>query len=309
MNFEKLSAKLEGFNHYYESELKPKLLDLELRRKKASSLLKKATVVVVIIAIVIIISMGSDAPFIFILIGGSIIFGFFKRRVTAVEREAKMNVMPILCEYLGFNYSNEPRINKLKQFENLSIIASHNREYREDEISGQLSEVDFWLQEAKLVKVSGTGKNKTRRTVFKGLLCHFDFHKNFKSTTIGKKDWTAFGNFFTGAFTAGEKVKLEDPEFERKFEIYSTDQVEARYLLTPGFMQRMLDLLGSGHTNSIQFAFDDGKLYMALESSKKFFEGGGHDLNKPEFVFSIINDISLMFEIVKTLNLTQKTKI
>ena len=48
---------------------------------------------------------------------------------------------------------------------------------------------------------------------------------------------------------------------------------------------------------------------MAIESPKKFFEGGDFNLNEPEYVQNIINDIALVFDVVKTLNLTQVTKI
>lgn len=309
MNFEGLSDKLTGFNQYYESDLRERLEKLEARRKIAQSHFIYATIAVVITGIAIFALMKDDVPFQVIFIVGALILAFFGRRVAIVKKEAKLSVLPIICDHLDFKYSSDPRHNLLNKFENLSLVPGHNREKREDEISGTLTDVDFWLQEAKLVQVSGSGKNRTSRTVFKGLLCHFDFHKNFNGTTIGRKDFTSFGNFFSGFFTSGERVRLEDPEFENKFEVYSTDQIEARYLLTPGFMQRVLDLLRLPQIRHVQFAFDDGKFYMAIESPKKFFEGGDHNLNEPEYVQNIINDIALVFDVVKTLNLTQVTKV
>lgn len=309
MNFEGLSEKLEGFNHYYESELKEKLDALEARRKVAKSHFSYAVIGVISLGIIIFVSMQGEIPIEAIFIVGGLILAFFGRRISKVKQEAKLNVLPVVCDYLEFNYSHNSRHNLLKRFEALSLVPGHNRDAREDEIAGTLTEVDFWLQEAKLRMVSGSGKNRTSRTVFKGLLCHFDFHKNFKGTTIGRKDFTAFGNFFSGFSTSGERVKLEDPEFENKFEVFSTDQIEARYLLTPGFMQRVLDLLRIPDIKHVQFAFDDGKFYMAIESPKKFFEGGDFNLNEPEYVKNIIHDIALVFDVVKTLNLTQMTKV
>jgi hypothetical protein len=309
MNFEGLSEKLTGFNQYYESDLRERLEELEARRKIAQSHFTLASIAVVIIGIVIFAIMKDDVPFQAIFIVGGLILAFLGQRVSIVKKEAKLSVLPIICDHLEFVYSSGPRHNLLQKFENLSLVPDYNRENREDEISGTLTDVDFWLQEAKLVQVSGSGKNRTSRTVFKGLLCHFDFHKNFKGTTIGREDFTSFGNFFSGFTTVGERVRLEDPEFENKFEVYSTDQVEARHLLTPGFMQRVLDLLRLSQIKHVQFAFDDGKFYMAIESPKKFFEGGDFNLNEPEYVQNIINDIALVFDVVKTLNLTQVTKI
>lgn len=309
MNFEGLSEKLDGFNRYYESDLRPLLAGLEVRRKAARKNLFTAAIPVVMIVVGVFIITQNNAMS-FVAMGvGLLIIGYFVKKLSDVKREAKLSVLPILCDYLEFDYSHSPRLNKLRRFRDLSILPSYDEEKREDEVSGSLTEVDFWLQETKLVRVTRTKKSTKRTTVFKGLLCHFDFHKNFMGTTIGKKDYSAIGNFFADAFTSGERVKLEDPDFEDKFQVYATDQIEARYLLTPGFMQRLLDLLNASFIKNIQFAFDDGKLFMSLESSKKFFEGGDNELDDPEYVLNIIRDISLVFDIVKTLNLTQETKV
>ncbi len=309
MNFEDLSEKLNGFNDYYERDLKEVLADIEIRRKKAFQNFLTAGAIIALIAIVFLILTNANAPIVAIGIGGLIVLAYFYSKVLNLRRRAKLSVLPIICDYLEFEYSYAPRINLLAKFRGLALIPSYDEEEREDEISGSLKEVDFWLQEVKLIEVKQEEDGESLTTVFKGLLCHFDFHKSFKGTTIGRKDFTALGNFFSGFTTSGERVKLEDPEFENKFEVFSTDQIEARYLLTPGFMQRVLDLLRIPDIKHVQFAFDDGKFYMAIESPKKFFEGGDVNLNEPEYVQNIINDIALVFDVVRTLNLTQVTKV
>jgi hypothetical protein len=35
-------------------------------------------------------------------------------------------------------------------------------------------------------------------------------------------------------------IRLEDPRFEKEFCVYGEDQVEARYILTPSLMERIL---------------------------------------------------------------------
>ena len=39
-----------------------------------------------------------------------------------------------------------------------------------------------------------------------------------------------------------QPVRLEDAAFEKKYEVYSSDQIEARALLTPAFMERFVAL-------------------------------------------------------------------
>ena len=36
-----------------------------------------------------------------------------------------------------------------------------------------------------------------------------------------------------------QDVKLEDISFDKRFNVYTKDQVEARYLTTPTFMERL----------------------------------------------------------------------
>jgi hypothetical protein len=49
-----------------------------------------------------------------------------------------------------------------------------------------------------------------------------------------------------------EEIKLEDPEIRKNFVVYSTDQVEARYLLTPSFIQRFKRLKTAYGTKKIK---------------------------------------------------------
>jgi len=173
-----------------------------------------------------------------------------------------------------------------------------------------VDDIDFELLEAKLVNVSRDSKGRTTRTtVFQGFLVQFDFHKNFNGQTVITKDHTVIGNFFSNMSKNGERVKLEDREFEEQFEVHSTDQVEARYLLTPRFMERLLSFSRLPSVKQLQLAFKDGSIYMAIKRSSNAFEGGSLNLNDPKLVQQNIKDIALIFDMVTELNLTQETKI
>ncbi len=55
---------------------------------------------------------------------------------------------------------------------------------------------------------------------------------DFAEKLLGK-----FGQKFQKSFTHGKLVKLENPEFEKEFVVYSSGQQEARYILTPVMME------------------------------------------------------------------------
>jgi hypothetical protein len=63
-----------------------------------------------------------------------------------------------------------------------------------------------------------------------------------------------------------QPVRLEDPAFERAYEVYGSDQVSARALLTPAFMERFLALASSGRFGAPAALVQDNRLLMALGS-------------------------------------------
>ena len=70
-------------------------------------------------------------------------------------------------------------------------------------------------------------------------------------------------------------VRLEDPRFEKAFEVYASDQIAARALLTPAFMERLMTLgQRAGFSTPTALAVDN-RLTIALPKS------GAHDLFEP----------------------------
>ena len=147
--------------------------------------------------------------------------------------------------------------------------------------------------------------------MFRGLLCEFDFHKNFTGTTIITRDHTKFGNFFAKFGKIGERIRLEDPEFEKLFEVYGTDQVESRYLLTPGFMERIRHLSQMVGRGNLQLAFDKGRLLLAIKKSENSFEGGSvfSDLSDISHIEKNIRELTLIYDVVDKLRLELETRI
>lgn len=76
--------------------------------------------------------------------------------------------------------------------------------------------------------------------------------KKFSSQTFINSKSRTGNNFFEG-----KEVNLEDIEFSKMFYTLSQDQVEARYLLTPSFMTRLLLLSYTKKYNQIQVLFSN----------------------------------------------------
>ncbi len=68
----------------------------------------------------------------------------------------------------------------------------------------------------------------------------------------------------------GEKVILEDPEFMARYDVYSTDQIEARYIMSPSLMERILKMDTAG--NSLYFSFKNDRISIANNNGRNNFE-------------------------------------
>jgi hypothetical protein len=66
-------------------------------------------------------------------------------------------------------------------------------------------------------------------------------------------------------------VKLEDPEFEREFVVYSSDQVEARYILSTSLMKRIVDFRRSCD-KKLHLSFINSQVNVAISFKRNLFE-------------------------------------
>ncbi len=102
---------------------------------------------------------------------------------------------------------------------------------------------------------------------FKGSVLKCEFNKKFNGKTV------AVSKDFNTKFL-GEKELLDDVKFNENFRVFTTDKVEARYLLTPVFMGKLNILKAYKNTlKSPSAAFMDNKFYLFCFSRRNFFEG------------------------------------
>lgn len=93
------------------------------------------------------------------------------------------------------------------------------------------------------------------------IIINADIPKKFKGMTIVVRA-NKFG-MWDKVYQSLSSVSLESPELEEAYAVYSTDQVEARYLCTTSFIDRFTQL--GQFTNSDVFAyFYEGKLFLQL---------------------------------------------
>ena len=83
--------------------------------------------------------------------------------------------------------------------------------------------------------------NDNKLFINNGKLC-IDIFDNHKKNKITKKL---------------EQVFLEDAEFNNNYNIYSDNQIESRFLLTPTFMERLKNIQAAFLVFSVNFVFNN----------------------------------------------------
>ena len=101
---------------------------------------------------------------------------------------------------------------------------------------------------------------------FGGLLIRVVHHTAFLFRTIVKRDK---GRRNPAMVEEMKVVRLVSSEFEALFEVYSDDQVEARALLTPDFMERLMAFDSHPQFKGLQIGFIGNSMYAALPSPER----------------------------------------
>jgi hypothetical protein len=101
----------------------------------------------------------------------------------------------------------------------------------------------------------------------------------------------------------GQLIKLEDPQFEKEFVVYGDDQVEARYILSPSLMSRIVDYKQKTGKR-IYLSFVGSTIFVAIWIGRNLFEPRiFKTLLDFEPIRQYYEDLKIAIEIVEDLNL------
>lgn len=222
-----------------------------------------------------------------------------------VEKYKDEVIKPIVeAQFPGIIYEDNHHISE-RMFNASNLFINPDRFDGEDLFSGKLDATAFTFSEIH-AEEKHTSRDKdgntttSYSTIFKGLFLIADFNKEIQNDTYvyssGGKNW----------FSRYKRVRLEDPVFEDRFNVYSDDQVEARYILTPKIMERIVELEDRFGEN-LYLSFRGHNVYIAISESYDMFETSFHDevnftqierfLAEVESILAILNDLDLNLRI------------
>jgi len=147
----------------------------------------------------------------------------------------KRELMPLLLRRYGELRYVEGAVPAVASLATKGLLPSHDRAAIDDAIAGRYAGYELRLSEIALERKSG----KNNSTVFDGLLLVLSVDTPFLGTTMVL-------DHSRPAPAGLMPVRLEDPRFASIYDVYGNDQVEARTVLTPAVMERLLSMADGG---------------------------------------------------------------
>ena len=300
----------QKFDDIYNNEILPKIEPFETERLKLYDKWK----------------FGNTCSKIFVvlLIGGGFLVSYFKlpvwlliawfiaivilcifacdSMVTSQKFKDKLKtklLAKILSVFGDFNVFTSSSLITLEEIKKYGLFPYAVNKNDDDNIAGFYNGMSLYLTESTL----SHREHKSSVTDFKGLIVKTVLNKNYEGMTI----LNIKGNHYSNK-SGLERVTLEDPEFNNLYEIFSDNQVEARYILTPSFMQRLKDIEDVFQAENIYCVIKDKYITLFIENNEDFFEVGniGDTLYDKGKFCQTYNELVSIFNLIHYFKLDKK---
>lgn len=255
------------FRSFAEKELAPTLASMEKGRSASHGMFKISTIVAVafvavmmILAFTGVLNFSSQTSVLYFIIG-FVVFGFLlsfvsmqqaKKKMAGTEdyTQLKSKIFSRVVHYISpdFQYIEKGHIGLGDLLASFLFRQERYDLTGGDQIVGHYNGVPFQSCNLTLTyRPTVRKENESDRVAFYGNYFVARSPKTFEHPivihpvksffgTLNDNDIAAYLN------TGGERIRLEDPEFQKMFEVYCDDQITARYVLTPAFMERLKKL-------------------------------------------------------------------
>ncbi|MBR3180106.1 DUF3137 domain-containing protein [Candidatus Saccharibacteria bacterium] len=192
-----------------------------------------------------------------------------------------------------------------------NMVNTGDRYSSNDYTAGLYKDVGFIQADVHIeVEHEDSEGNSSYVTIFKGRWMVFEFPKkfNFRIEVIEKGFRAARipgKNAKTGR--KFERLKLESPEFNKLFKLYSEDGFETFYLMDPSFIHNITKL-GQSYKGKLLLCFIDNKLHVGLHDNKDSFEPPKfhQKLDEATENAKVTEDIKLITTFIDELKLDRK---
>lgn len=320
MNDKEIENEFEGI---YKNQIEPnihKLEDFRLKYAKKYNVVSRFSLFFISLGIISVIIQGvnnvidiiPEQIIIPIFVTSVILFIILNIYKTKLLKNYKKVVKPVILEPILSIFGKLKVVNNsllsLKEIKSTGLYYNTQNQKDDDNIYGTYNGIDIAIVETKLSHIERTGNSDDDRNEiidFNGLILKIKMNKNFEGMTIGEQI-TSINNYIKikngklcvdifDQYTRNkvtkklEKINLEDPEFNQNYNVYSDSQVEAKYLLSPTFIEKIKNIQSIFLVASVNFAFKENMIYLFLDGST-FTEYANRENKHGFFEVGDIND-------------------
>jgi hypothetical protein len=318
---------LREFESFFYNELLDKLSELEKERKRIRFWVSLFILLSILAAITVIGFYGRSGKFVasmvfmFILVIGVCLFSIWTLFSKGVSRNFVYRFKRMIIESIihfiepELVYNPKSHVTWL-DFQRSDLFRERIDRYTgEDLVYGRYGETELRFSEIKAEKklnISEQKKDDRWQTIFQGTFLIADFHKDFYGRTVilpdfAEKIFGPAGQFFQSfRVNRGNLIKLENPDFEKSFVVYGSDQIESRYILSPSLMERILQYREKVGV-PVLFSFVNSYIFVAIPSKRNLFEPNLlKNLTDFNCVKTYFEDLALLIGVVEDLNLNTR---
>lgn len=227
--------KIEPFLQPYEDEL----IAIDKKSKELKPLIIIS--IILIIASFIMPQIITSALFISICLGIAALLCLIICTKTLLQRTGNMNkkvkqqiTRQILHSLGDYQFSQNKNLITLKEIQNYGLFKNTNniKYYKNDDdiITGTYGGCSIVINECQIETDSSKSGSWSN---FRGIIIKAAMKKKFSGLTVFGSD------IYMTQVPGTEPVELESIDFMLNRKIYTTDQVEARYILTTAFMEKL----------------------------------------------------------------------
>lgn len=299
------------------------IAELEILRKKIVNAQLKGwgAIILGIIATFCLFSFGLDLASLLVgalaIIPGVVILYRISNDTSQYKYRFKQEVIASTLHSIhqSLTFDHESGISESEFINSQLFTTRPDRYHTEDLITGKDERTTFYFAEVHAEYKTETRTKNGRQVhwhdILKGIIFSADFNKNFNGITVVRpKDFgSSIGAWFSeNIFSFGDKdiVKLENDYFNKNFVTQSTNQVEARYILTPAMMEKIAEL-NERSAYCISLSFINSSLYIAFPLDNNYFEPPVFKtLLTPDLLNEDMYMLSFMLDIVKELDLNTR---
>ena len=319
----------QKFEEIYASKIKPKIAALEKERIRVSKICAVCGILSLILFFILFLMFfiapifgksGEVSVFIIFLVCFPllviflVIFGSVDKQY---RDKVKSQLLPFVLSVFGdFRLDSGAASMPLNIIQKYGLFPAARIKIDDDHVSGTYEGISVNITETRLIHSKGGKNNRGTVVDFYGLIIKLKQAKKYSGVTVVASSKSSRPIDL-------EKVELEDAKFNKIFDVYTNDQVEARYLLTTALMERMKVVCTNSGIKGISCIFINDICYLFLDyqdtdacnnlqqkgynTNFVFFEVGGifRPLDNKDAIKAPIMQLSHIFDIIQCLKISQ----